>query len=360
MPDVLPHNLTVLDVSNNLLTGTLPQALPASLVVCNASNNVLSGTLPSNWSRLAELRLDSAKLTGGLPVQWSNWGTNTSNSVQLSLVDAQLHGNMPQQWVQQFCLAVVQNSREQVLFAPASFSVEATFGEVAAPATVTVLIGSPVTLMSQHASINVTVQGKLYSFSYEDTGSICSIPNATRNAAIYWGVFAGLLLATVVGLHFWLQHRKSRAHDVHASRLTVLFFRTQQNQKVRIPKRVLIALWALFTDVLYFIYSQVTDAIFIHQVFASGRWGYAVVSLMILLLPYVLVFLLVMRVCIGSRQPIQVSQSKSCWIQKMSPSGCSLCCGHCLDPIPLLSTGVWDDNGSLWNSSCKMGLACVL
>ena len=301
MPNMLPNNLTVLDVSNNLLTGTLPQTLAGNLTVFNASGNHLTGTLPSIWPRLAGLQLDNANLIGGLPTQWSDWGKNTSNSIQLSIVGAKLHGSMPQEWVKQFCLAVVEKSSEQVLFAPTSLDIQLAFGDIAhkeATQDVIVPIGSPITLISQHASINVTLKGKLYSFSYEDPGSVCSIPHAIRNVAIFWGVFAGVLLAVVVGLYVWLRHKKSNAQNMSANKFTALSFRAQHNQKVMTPKRVFTLLWAFFSDVAWFLYSQVTDLITIHQVFESGHWGYAVVLLIILLLPYLLVFLLVVRVCV--------------------------------------------------------------
>ncbi|KAL3154985.1 hypothetical protein ABBQ38_011511 [Trebouxia sp. C0009 RCD-2024] len=300
-PDQLPVNLTVLDVSNNGLHGTLPQALPFNLTVFNASNNLLTGALPHDWHRLAELRLDDMKLAGQLPVEWHTWGSNTSNSIQLSMINNQLHGHMPQQWVQQFCLAVVQDSGEQTLFAPTVIDIELPLGDIAhgdVDPELLVPVGSPITLVSRHASINVTLGNQLYTFSYQDPNSICSIPDAVRNAALLWGIFAVLLLATIIGMHCWLRHKKSLATPRALSKITVLSSSVLRNTKVKLSKRVATSLWVFSSDVVWFIYSQVTDAITIHQVFGSGHRGYAFILLAILLLPYFLLFLLIMTACI--------------------------------------------------------------
>ncbi|KAL3154975.1 hypothetical protein ABBQ38_011503 [Trebouxia sp. C0009 RCD-2024] len=299
-PDQLPVNLTALDVSNNFLHGTLPQALPFNLTVFNASNNLLTGALPHDWHRLAELRLDDMKLTGQLPVEWHTWGSNTSNSIQLSMINNQLHGHMPQQWVQQFCLAVVQDSVEQTLFDPTVIDIELLLGDVAhgdVDPELLVPVGSPITLVSQHASINVTLGNQLYTFSYQDPNSICSIPDAVRNAALLWGTFAVLLLATIVGMHCWLRRKKSFATPWALSKITVLSS-AMRTTNVKLSKRVVTSLWVFFSDVVWFVYSQVTDAVTIHQVFSSGHRGYAFILLAILLLPYLLLFFLIMTVCV--------------------------------------------------------------
>ena len=176
---MLPVNLTVLDVSYNSLSGELPQALPANLSVLNASENLLTGSLPSNWSRLVELRLDNMDLSGKLPAKWSEWGGNTSNSIQLSLVSSGLGGSMPQQWVKQFCLAVVQDTDKQVLFDPTTLALNFYQYDIAhnnRQEEVLVPVGSQIAIVAQHASINVTLKGKRYTFSYQDPGSICRIP----------------------------------------------------------------------------------------------------------------------------------------------------------------------------------------
>lgn len=295
-PHQLPANLTVLDVSNNLLSGPLPQALPANLTVLNASGNALNGSLPKDWPRLAELRLDDTALTGALPALWHKWGSDTSNSIQLSLINNHLRGQVPSQWVQQFCLAVVQDSSQQVLFQPSQLDIVFFQGDIAHSSRnehVLVPVGSPITLMAQHASINVTLNGKLISFSYQDPNSICSIPNAVRNTALLWGIFFVLLLATIIGVQVWLQRKDRLARPRGFTVLTSML----HNQKIQLSKRVATSIWVFLSDVAWFIYSQVTDIITIHQVFGSGHKGYAFTLLAILLLPYVLIFLLVVRVC---------------------------------------------------------------
>lgn len=292
--DMLPASLFVLDVSGNLLSGTLPETLPANLTIFNASNNHLSGSLPGGWARLAELRLDNMPLIGRLPSQWHTWGSNTSNSIQLSIVNTGLSGHMPQQWVQQFCLAVTRASHEQSLFEPNTLDVALGLGDILNYSTtvdVFVPVGSPIILTAQRASINVTLDSKLYSFSYQDPGSLCSIPGAVRNSSLAWGIFAALLLATLFGV------RKRKVTSPHAvTKLAV--FGTAVKSKLRLPTCVVTRVWVFASDVVWFVYSQVTDAITIHQVFGSGQKGYAFILLAILLLPFVLVFLLVVRISI--------------------------------------------------------------
>lgn len=304
-PSVLPSNLTVLDVSGNRLSGSLPQALPVNLTVLDASNNALTGTLPSGWSRLAELKLDNMQLTGKLPSGWSAWGKNTSNSIQLSLVNTSLGGHVPQQWVEQFCLASVRTSEEQVLFnaTPVNVGFFNHVGMLSAPIQNNISVGSPITLIAQHASINVTLKHTLYSFSYEDPASVCSIPYAVRNAALLWGMFAVLLLATAVGLRFWLRRKRSNVPTSQVAQLTVLTA-VFHNKSVQASKRVAALLWVFLSDVLWFIYSQVTDAITVHQVSRSGHKSYAVILLAILLIPYMLVFILVVLVCVRHAQSL--------------------------------------------------------
>lgn len=175
----LPASVTFLDVSNNLLSGSLPTALPPNLAVLNASGNSLTGPLPSNWSfvkSLVELRLDNNNMFSGvLPASWSAWGKTSHNSLQLSVVNASLHGHIPQQWVQQFCLAIVESSLPQILF-----QTKVVYINVSAISRA-VVTAPQLELPAQHASINVTVSDKFYSFNYASPGSICGIPKAARN-----------------------------------------------------------------------------------------------------------------------------------------------------------------------------------
>lgn len=296
----LPPNLTILDLSHNLLTGTLPSALPAKVAAINVTHNHLNGTLPDWEGALAEVRLDNNDFSGKLPVSWSEWGKTSSNSIQLSLLNAQLHGNMPQQWVLQFCLAIVQSSSTQMLFTPNTtqvFLYTGAYGSVYYP----VSFGDPIAVTAQHASINVTLNGKRYSFDYNNPESLCSIPHAARNAGILWGVFGAMLACTIVGSQVYLR-RKPR--DSFAGRLTVIKAAATSaldHKKVQMPKRIAIKVWFFASDIVWYLYSQVTDGITIHQVFSSGQLKYAYLLLAILLLPFVCIFLLVARVSVKHR-----------------------------------------------------------
>ncbi|KAL3131869.1 hypothetical protein ABBQ38_007579 [Trebouxia sp. C0009 RCD-2024] len=305
-PDVslLPANITILDVSYNLLTGSLPVALPSKLAVLNASFNNLNGSLPVAWHvPLAEARLGSNKFVGKLPASWSQYGKNTSNSLQLSVEDTEIRGPMPQQWVQQFCLAIVKNSSTQVLFSLKDITISDDTGTGNQNINVSVALGSPITLAAQHASINVTLSGHKYTFDYQSPGSLCSIAHAQRNAAIFWGVFGATLVGATVGVTFWLRLRVTLPIK---KKLTILAYASSaaNHKNARVPKRIAAITWFCLTDVVWTLYSQVTDAITIHQVFGSGQLLYAYLLLAILLLPFLCVFFLVaiisVRHCLSS------------------------------------------------------------
>lgn len=297
----LPTNLIILDLSHNLLTGTLPNALPAKLAAINVTDNHLKGTLPDTWEvALAEVRLDNNDFSGKLPVSWSAWGRTSSNSIQLSLLNAQMHGSMPQQWVQQFCLAIVRNLSTQMLFTPTStqiFVYEGVYGSVCFP----VFFGEPIAVTAQHANINVTLNGKTYSFDYNNPESLCSIPHAARNAGILWGVFGATLACTIVGCKVYLLRKPK---DPSPGKLTVIRAAASSaldHKKVQMPRDIAIIVWIFASDIVWYIYSQVTDGITIHQVFSSGQLKYAYWLLAILLLPSACIFLLVARVSVKHR-----------------------------------------------------------
>lgn len=282
----LPVNLTLLDISHNLLSGILPDTLPPNLSVLNISYNSFTSTLPSSWSRLsemAELRIDHNALKGKLPSSWSAWGGNTQNSLQLSILSNPLQGRVPRQWVQQFCLNIVKSAEVRLLFQPPSIQV---LGQQFST-------GGAVELSAQHASINVTLGGRLYTFDYNQPASICSIPHADRNVGLVWGVFVALLLATCICVTLW-QRRK----HVPAGALSKFSFiqALLPHTKLHIVRQVADRVWFLVSDVVWFIFSQVTDAITIHQVIESGHLHYAYVLLAILLIPFAFMFLLVVNV----------------------------------------------------------------
>lgn len=279
-------NLKLLDLSQNNLTGSLPQDMPPSLSILDVSNNALAGTLPSSWSRLqnmADLRLDNNQLTGTLPPTWSAWGSLTANSIQLSILNTRLHGSMPKQWVQQFCLAIVKSSDSRVLFKPSVvslFSDSFTFGPL-------------IQLPAQHASINASLGNKTYTFDYDNPDSVCGIPDAARNTGLLWGIFVGLLLATLTCICLW-QRCKPRPHGGLLSRISTVLIHDKLHWGRQMVRRV----WFLVSDVGWFIYSQVAAAITIHQVFSSGRLDYAYSLLAILLIPFAIMFILVANISI--------------------------------------------------------------
>lgn len=294
-----PMDLKLLDLSYNNLSGSLPQDLPPNLSILNISNNAFAGTLPSSWSKLqmAYLRLDNNQLTGKLPPAWSAWGSNTGNSIQLSIRNTRLHGRMPRQWVEQFCLAIVEYSNVQVLFQPSNIrppSTNAVFRGIASPFTTPFLFGPLIQLPAQHASINVTLASKTYSFDYNNPDSVCGIANATRNTILLWAFFLALLVITLLGIFLWLI-RKSGPQGVVFS--TILM-----HDKVHFVRRAVNRIWFFVSDVFWTYYSQVTDAITIHQVFSSSRLDYARGLIAIFLLPYAIMFILFARVSVKKCQ----------------------------------------------------------
>ena len=289
------HKLALLDLSNNNLKGPLPPDMPHNLRILNMSNNAFVGTLPSSWSMLhfmTELRLDDNPLSGGLPPEWSAWGGDyLGNSLQLSITNASLHGHMPRPWIERFCLGVASSSPARVLFQPIIVAATAEIPLVGP------LIGSP----AQHANTgfagHVTLAGKTYSFDYDKPNSVCGIAHAARNTGLLWGIFAALLLATVMSICLWqmckpkLGPQGSRFSHWRIS--TVL-----RHDKLSCGRQMAHRGWFLVSDVGWTIYDQVTDAITIHQVFSSGHSIYAYILLAILLVPFAIMFILVVRVSI--------------------------------------------------------------
>ena len=308
------RDLTLLDLSCNNLWGPLPQDMPHNLSILDMSNNTLVGTLPSSWSRLqnmTELRLDNTQLTGNIPPTWSAWGKYTDNSLQLSVTNTSLHGRMPREWIEQFCLAIVKTGSARVLFRPIVLGSDS--------------VGPLIELPAQHASINVTLASKTYSFDYDNPASVCGIAHAARNTALLWGVFAALLLATVMCICLWQRCKPKLGPQgswiSHWRISTVL-----QHDKLSIGRQVANRGWFLVSDVGWTIYSQVTDAITIHQVFSSGHSSYAYILLAILLVPFAIIFILVVKVSIARCQ-----EKVGCGTVMCRAAGCLI--GLLLAPI---------------------------
>ncbi|RVW99292.1 LRR receptor-like serine/threonine-protein kinase ERL2 [Vitis vinifera] len=88
-------SLEILDVSCNLLNGSIPSSISKlkDLEVIDLSNNHLSGKIPKNWNDLHRLRtidLSKNKLSGGIP----SWMCSKSSLTQLILGDNNLTGEL--------------------------------------------------------------------------------------------------------------------------------------------------------------------------------------------------------------------------------------------------------------------------
>ena len=141
----------------------------------------------------------------------------------------------------------------------------------------------------------MTLASKTYSFDYNNPDSVCGITHAARNTALLWGTFAALLLATLICICLW-QRRKPKPGPQggcfsHWKISTVL-----SHDKLHCCRQVAMRAWFLVSDVGWTVYSQVTDAITIHQVFSSRQVVYAYILLAILLVPFAIMFILVVRV----------------------------------------------------------------
>ena len=288
-------NLTWLDLSHNHFLGSLPNTLPQHLSVLNASYNSFNQALPESWSKLqnlTELRLDGNEFTGELPAEWSAWGKNTDNSMQLSVTNASLHGHMPQQWVQQFCLATEKSTAARVLFQPKIVQV---YGQL-------ISLGALLELPAQHASINVSLSDKLYTFDCNNPASICSIPGAARNTGLLWGTFAALVLMTVICSDLWVRRKRDSASAVAFAKLAAAVMSLLSHDKLRMPQWLATKVWFVAFDIAQPIYSLLTDAITIHQVFESRQLKYAYMLLAFLLLPFAFMITPIAILCINMCQ----------------------------------------------------------
>ena len=152
-------------------------------------------------------------------------------------------------------------------------------------------------LPAQRTSINVSLGHKLFTFDYNNPSSICNIPSAARNVGLVWGIFAAVLVLTLICVKVW-QKRKQGSRSTSAvvlHRVATMFRNTMARSHMQLLKRIADKMLFLASDVLWFIYSQVTDAVTIHQVFQSGQLKYACVLLAILVLPFAVMFLLIVR-----------------------------------------------------------------
>lgn len=294
----LPSNLSYLDLSYNKMTGALPIALSQTLSVLNLTHNGFVQSLPAQWSAsttIAVIQLDSNPITGKLPKSWAGLGKSTGNSVQLSAVNTSLHGAIPQEWVQQFCLNVVNNGSRleaRTLYQPQQIPL--TFAAQGL-SSLSITVGEPVVLPPQYASIHVTLGGKNQSLTYSDPSDVCGIPHAVRNIVLLWLLFAVLLLTIALGLFFWFR-RMPMSPSHLTKQLTTKFDRlVLQHRAWRVLKLTWGAVQFVMLDVVYYVYSQVTDILVIHQLTAAGnKYGYILLG--VLLLQYILVMGVVMLI----------------------------------------------------------------
>ena len=96
-------------------------------------------------------------------------------------------------------------------------------------------------------------------------------------------------LASITAVHIWLTHKKDIAKDGFVSKLRSGLDNSQLATKLHTALLGQIAqgLWSFFSDGAYYVYSQVTDIITVHQVFDSRQLRYAFLLLAIFLLPTV-------------------------------------------------------------------------
>ena len=188
--------------------------------------------------------------------------------------------------MEQFRLAIVGKSSAQVLFRPILGVINITF-TMGPDKPVT--LGSPMTLAAQHASINVKLVGMNTCLNTR-AQEIYVASLTRRNAAVFWAVFGTTLVGATVSVTFWL--RRQVASPMTKKLAIPAYASSALNHKnARVTKRIVVIVWFCLTDVVWTMYSQVTDAITIHQVFGSGQLLYAYLLLAVLLLPFLCIFL---------------------------------------------------------------------
>ena len=316
----LPSNLSYLDLSYNKLAGELPNTLLPTLSVLNLTHNGFVGSLPAQWSTsmsIAVIQLDNNSITGKLPSSWADFGKSTGNSVQLSAVNTSLHGAIPQDWVQQFCLDVVNNGsrlEERTLYQPQQ--VELSFSRQGL-LSMSTRVGYPVVLPPQYASIQVSLGGKVQSLTYADPSGVCGIPHALRNIVLLWVLFAMLLLAVALSFYFWFRCMPvSPSHPV--KRLIVRFENVVlQHRAWYVVQLTWEAVQFVVLDVVYYVYSIVSDILVIHQLLkADNKYGYVLLG--VLLLHYILVMAVVTWTHVKAEADKCRRQSVSCRAKRVA------------------------------------------
>lgn len=217
---------------------------------------------------------------------------------------------MPRPWINQSCLAIIRSGAACVLFQPVDVNVP-----VAGTSAVTA--GPLIQMLAQQARINVTLASQGYSFDYTNPNSVCGIAHAARNTALLWGCFTALVVAALMCVWLWQRHRPGPQGGLfsHWRLSTVL-----RHERLRVGRQLADRVCFLVSDVACTTYSQVTDAITIHQVISSRQLVYAYLLLAILLVPFAVMFILVVRLSskrcqkkIGSKMSVHRAAAPLIW-----------------------------------------------
>lgn len=160
LPNVLPWNLTRLEIQNNHFVGNLPFSAK-NLVVFNARNNLLSGPIPtnlSNFPQLAVLSLGCNQISGSIPPEISNLRYLTD----LNLSSNQLVGEIPSSIGTLPVLISLDLSNNQL-----SGTIPSTIGSLR-------LILLDLSSNDLSGEIPITLQSKAYAQSFVSNPGLCS------------------------------------------------------------------------------------------------------------------------------------------------------------------------------------------
>lgn len=149
-------------------------------------------------------------------------------------------------------------------------------------------------LLAQQARFNVTLASQGYSFDCNHPNSVCGIAHAARNTALLWGCFAERVVATLICVWLWRRHRPGlRVGFFSQWRISTIL----KHKRRRVGRQLADCVWFLVSDVAWtiYLYSQVTDAITCHQVISARQLVYAYILFAILLVPFAVTFILVVR-----------------------------------------------------------------
>jgi Leucine-rich repeat (LRR) protein len=153
-------NLKLLSLFNNQLSGSIPESLSAlsSLQYLGLSRNQLSGSIPAGLAiltNLQQLYISYTQLSGSIPV---NLG-NLTNLTYMDLSNNQLNGGIPASFSGLTAIGILDLSNNQL--------------SGCLPTSLSALCGSR--LVSFYGNVNLPNGGDFYTFCANGTGS-CSAP----------------------------------------------------------------------------------------------------------------------------------------------------------------------------------------